>query len=173
MLSAGRRRWRSEEGRRYSEDVILFGDCSETARAEFPGGVIRLVGIRTGHEITWPLPEAWEGDLHRMFVDPLFEVVMLDIRGATPADSYVMTISLDGTARTFPAGWEALGWTSLDFFMVKREHEAGVEFAAIDVRDGGQYDIYPENELREVLLERLEEQRREIERARAAKKAGR
>ncbi len=161
---ADQRRSRADEGRWYSEDQVLLADCSETARAEYPDGVVRLVGVRTGHQVTWPLPPNWGGELHRAFLEPRQEIVLLDIRGATPADAYAMTIDQSGGVRTYPAGWTPLGWTTLDYFLLQREDTADVTFAAGDARSGEVHGLYPENELREVLREKIERQRAEAAR---------
>ena len=138
---------------------MLLADCSETARAEYPDGVVRLLGVRTGHQVTWPLSPNWSGELHRAFLEPRQEIVLLDVRGATPADAYAMTIDQSGGVRTYPAGWTALGWTTLDYFLLQREDAAGVTLAVGDASSGEVYGLYPENELREVLLEKVEQQR--------------
>jgi len=147
---------------------VLLADCSETARAEYPDGVVRLVGVRTGHQVIWPLPPNWNGELHRAFLEPRQEIVLLDVRGATPADAFAMTIDQSGSVRTYPAGWTALGWTTLDYFLLQREEADGVTFAVGDARRGEVYGLYPENELREVLVEKIEQQRAAAARGGAA-----
>lgn len=163
----GIRRFRSEErpGRTFREDQLLFGDCSVEAREEFGAGAIRLVGLRTGNLVNWSLPSTLEGTVHRAYVGQRQQKVLLDLRGATPADVYALLIDLDGTAQAYPRGWAPLGWTTLDYFLLQRDTADGVTFAVGDVRDGEMYGLFPENELRAVLLESLEQQRQEDARA--------
>ncbi|MGD8328661.1 MAG: ABC transporter permease subunit [Acidobacteriota bacterium] len=169
------RRWQSEERprRSYNEGQVLFGDCSAQTRAELGSGVIRLVGTRTGNMITWPLPAGWGGQLHRIHLAQRQRTVLLDVRGATPADNYAMTLELDGTTHIYPDGWTPLGWTTLDFFLLQREHDDTVSFAVGDARTGEIYNLFPDNELREVLEQRRLEQQREQQAAGAAALGGR
>jgi len=165
------RRWQTDEQprRTYNEDQVLFGDCSAQTVAELGGGVIRLVGTRTGNMVTWPLPAGWQGRLNRVHLSQRQRTVLLDVRGATPEDNYAMTLDLDGNTRVYPTGWTALGWTTLDYFLLQREHDDTVSFAVGDVRNGETYDLFPDNELREV----LEQRRLEQQQQQAAEAAGR
>jgi hypothetical protein len=67
-----------------------------------------------------------------------------------------MTLDLDGNVRDYPAGWTPLGWTTLDYFLLQREQDDAVTFAVGDARKGELYDLFPRNQLREVLERRLE-----------------
>jgi len=156
---AARRSFRSEDrpGRTYSESQLLFGDCSLEARQEFGTGAIRMVGLRTGNLVSWPLPAMPEGMFHRAYPAQRPQQVLLDVRGASPAAAYALLLDLDGTVRTYPSGWVPLGWTSLDFFLLQRDTADGVTFAVGDARSGEVYGLFPDNQLRAVLLERLEQ----------------
>jgi len=169
-----RRRFRNEDrpGSLYSEDQLLFGDCSVAAREEFGSGVLRLVGLRTGNVENWPLPATFAGTVHRAYAGQRPEQVLLDVRGASPADAYALLLDLDGTVHTYPSGWTPLGWTALNYFLLQRDAADGVTFAVGDARNGELYELFPNNDLRQVLLERMEQQRLEEARAGGAE-AGR
>jgi hypothetical protein len=168
------RRWRTEDRppRRFNEDQVLFGDCSAQSRAEFENGVIRLIGTRTGNMITWPLPPGWRGRLNRVHLAQGQRIVLLDVRGTTLDDNYAMTLDLDNNTHIYPAGWTPLGWTTVDFFLLQREHDDTVSFAVGDARNGEIYDLFPDNELRGVLEQRRLEQQRQQQAAGAAARGG-
>jgi len=171
---ASDRRWSSDETARrsFNEGQVLFGDCSVPTRAELGEGAIRLVGVRTGNVVTWPLPPGWRGRLNRIHLSQRQRTALLDIRGATPAESYAMTIDLDGGAHVYPTGWVALGWTSPDYFVLQREEHDAVTFAVGDARNGEIYDLFPNNELRAVLEQRRLEQQRQQEAGAATARGG-
>jgi hypothetical protein len=154
------RRWQPEERstRRYNEPQVLFGDCSAAARRELAAGVVRLVGARSGNVVYWPLPTGWRGRIHRIHLSPDQRTVLLDVRSDGTTDDHAITLALNGEVRTYPASWTPLGWTSFDYFLLQREHNGAVTFAVGDARDGQIYDLFPNNELRELLEQRRLEQ---------------
>lgn len=157
---AADRRWTSDgpSYRSFVEDQVLLGDCSAQTRAELGTGVVRLVGVRSGDVVTWPLPPDGHGTVNRIWLSQRQDTVLVDMRGATSADSYAVTLDLDGNTRIYPDGWIPLGWTTPDYFLLQREQNGAVTFAVGDARNGEIYDLFPENELREVLEQRRLEQ---------------
>jgi len=135
----------------YGEEQILFGDCTERARAEAVEtfgdaagvGLIRLRGLETGDERIWPLPAGWEGSISRVFLDQGQQKVLLDIRTTRGAASYAMAIDQDGTARTFPPGWIALGWIDREWLLLKKEESGSVFIARASAASGEVRGLYP------------------------------
>ena len=158
-----RRNYLSAGGSYRYEPQTIFGDCSESARAEFPAGAIRLVGSRGDFDADWPLPEGWSGDINRIHLNGARDVVLLDIRGDSPIDNYALTLSLDGTVRIYDKGWTALGWNRFQNIIVLQYDDGETaEFAIGDEETGNVYRLFPDNEWRRVAEQRAAELRETI-----------
>jgi hypothetical protein len=147
------RRWPrpGSSGGIYGEDQLLFGDCTEQAHAEAldafgqttSTGLIRLRGLETGDERTWPLPADWEGSIARVFLDRAQQKVLLDIRTTTPTTSYAMVIDQAGATLTFPQGWIPLGWIDHEWFLLKKEESGSAFLARAAASSGEVRGLYP------------------------------